>query len=243
MISTELSSSSASSQPSEGTQAQDASFLRRNGLSLVFALLFVGCAVGQAMAGLLAYNQELAEHGRAALSLLEYIQSGHFLEATFENWESEFLQMGLFVALTVGLRQKGSSESKDLEGDEPVDEDPRAHRHEPDVPWPVRRGGVVLRVYEHSLTLALFMLFAASFALHCWGGLREVNAERALHAQPPETLGGYLGSPEFWYQSMQNWQSEFLAVVAIVLLSVHLRERGSAQSKPVAATHDHTGNS
>jgi hypothetical protein len=149
--------------------------------------------------------------------------------------------MALFVALTVGLRQKGSSESKALDQPEAVDEDPRLHQGDRDAPWPVRRGGWVLRAYEHSLSAALFLLFGACFALHAWGGLREENAERALHHQPSETLVSYVGSAEFWYQSFQNWQSEFLAVLSIVLLSIVLRERGSPQSKPVAAAHGETG--
>jgi hypothetical protein len=216
-------------------------FFRRNGLSVVFGLLFVFALSGQIATGMATCNAELLQHGHRAMSLADYFQSGHFLEATFENWESEFLQMALFVVLTVGLRQRGSSESKDMEESEPVDEDPRAHRNDPDAPWPVRHGGSVLKVYEHSLSLALFGLFALSLGLHAWGGLKEANAERALHELPPQTLAEYVGDSEFWFQSFQNWQSEFLAVLSIVLLSIVLRQRGSAQSKPVAAPHESTG--
>jgi hypothetical protein len=216
-------------------------FLRENGLSLVAGALFGACLIGQVLTGFSVYNDTLGEHGAAPVSFVGYLQSGHFLEATFENWESEFLQMALFVALTVMLRQKGSSESKALDEPEAVDEDPRLHRGDHDAPWPVRRGGWILRAYEHSLSFALFLLFSACFVLHAWGGLLELNAERALHLEPAQTLMGYIGSAEFWFQSFQNWQSEFLAVLAIVLLSVVLRERGSPQSKPVAAAHGETG--
>jgi hypothetical protein len=203
--------------------------------------LFGACLIGQVLTGFSVYNDVIRDHGGVPLSFTGYLQSGHFLEATFENWESEFLQMALFVALTVGLRQKGSSESKALDESEAVDEDPRLHQGDRDAPWPVRRGGWVLRVYEHSLSLALFLLFSACFVLHAWGGLLELNAERALHGETPKTLAGYVASAEFWFQSFQNWQSEFLAVLAIVLLSIVLRERGSPQSKPVAAAHGETG--
>jgi hypothetical protein len=213
------------------------SFFRDNGLSLVLAGLFLATLIGQLWAGHAAYAEELSRHGRPALSLLGYLQSGHFLEATFENWESEFLQMALFVLLTVKLYQRGSSESNDPD-DESEKQTPK--RAPPDAPWPVRRGGWVLKWYEHSLSSALFLLFVLSFALHAMGGLKHSNEERALDGLPPETLSEFVGSAEFWYQSFQNWQSEFLAVFAIVVLSVFLRERGSSQSKEVAMPHSTT---
>ena len=110
-----------------------------------------------------------------------------------------------------------------------------------DSPWPVRRGGIALRLYEHSLSTALALLFLASFLLHAAGGLRRVNDERSFDGLPPETLGEYVSSAQFWFESFQNWQSEFLAVVAIVGLSIFLRQKGSTQSKPVAAPHSETG--
>jgi hypothetical protein len=217
-------------------------FARENGLSLVLAGLFLIAFVGQVATGLAAYNAELHEHGRAAVSLGAYLTSGHFLEALFENWESEFLQMAIFVVLTVKLRQRGSSESKGF-GDNGVDDDPRRHRVDPDAPWAVHRGGVVLKVYEHSLTIVLGAMFLSAFLLHAVHGLQHVNAQHAMHGQPPETLAGYVASAQFWFESFQNWQSEFFSVLALVLLSIWLRERGSAQSKPVAAPHRKTGTS
>jgi hypothetical protein len=213
------------------------SFLRDNGLSLVLAVLFLSSLLGQVCAGHGAYTEELRQHGLPGLTLLAYLQSGHFLEATFENWESEFLQMGLFVLLTVRLYQRGSSESNDPDE---ASEKQTPQLAPPDAPWAVRRGGWVLKWYEHSLSFALLLLFVVSFGLHAYGGLKHANAERALDGLPPETLADFLGSPEFWYQSLQNWQSEFLAVFAIVVLSVFLRERGSSQSKEVAMPHSTT---
>jgi hypothetical protein len=210
-----------------------------NGLSLVLLSLFALFAAGQVVTGHRAHNQELAEHGGTAVTLVQYLASGHFIEAFFENWESEFLQMGAFVLLTVKLRQKGSSEAKD--GREEQDEDPRQHRRDPGVPWPVKRGGIWLALYERSLSIALFGLFLFSFAMHAVGGLLSVNEQELMHGQPQQGLFDYVASAQFWYESFQNWQSEFFAVLAIVVLSIFLRQRGSPQSKPVASPHGETG--
>jgi hypothetical protein len=215
--------------------------LRENGLSIVLAALFLLFVGGQIVAGHHAYNDELVSHGALPMTLFAYLGSGDFLEALFENWESEFLQMAMFVVLAEKLRQKGSAESKRLEGEDETDEDPESHRHDPKAPWPVRRGGVWLKVYEHSLFLAFALMFLASLALHALGGLKKVNAEHALHGEAPTTLAAYVRSPRFWFESFQNWQSELLAILCIVVLTIFLRERGSPQSKPVYAPHSETG--
>lgn len=216
-------------------------FWRDNSLSLVLALLFAATLAAQIAFGRLAYNADRMEHGLGPVSLLVYLTRGHFVEALFENWESEFLQMGAFVLLSVRLRQKGSAESKPI--DEPFegDEDPRLRRTDAHAPWPVRRGGLALTLYEHSLSLAFMALFAACFVMHAVGGLWAENEQRLARGQVPQTLLDFVGSSEFWFQSFQNWQSEFLAVISIVLLSIFLRERGSPQSKPVAERHAKTG--
>lgn len=218
-----------------------ATFLRENGLSLAAFVLFAGSAVGQIVAGRLAYNEDAREHGAAALGLSEYLRSGHFVEAIFENWESEFLQLAMFVVLTKFLRQKGSSESKKIQEHEDVDDDPRLHAREPGVPWPVKRGGLVLALYERSLSIALFVLFAATFLLHAYGGARMHNEEAARHGGDLVTTWSFMATSQFWFESFQNWQSEFLSVFALVLSSIVLRERGSPQSKPVHASHGDTG--
>lgn len=215
--------------------------LRQNALTLAFVALFVGSLVGQVVAGHAVHDEEALIHGEAAMSIGAYITTGHFIEALFENWESEFLQMGLLVILTKFLRQRGSSESKKLEGGDEVDEDPRNHRRDSGAPWPVRRGGVALVLYERSLSLALLTLFLVSFALHAVGGVRAHNEVERRHGRPPISTQEYLGTSQFWFESFQNWQSEFLSVGTLIVLSIFLRERGSSQSKPVAAAHAQTG--
>jgi hypothetical protein len=198
--------------------------------------------MGQAVTGHRSYNEEQQQHGQPTESLDEYLRGGHFLEATAENWESEFLQMFLYVVLTTFLYQKGSSESRKLDAENPQDRDPREHRRRPRAPWPVRKGGeLLLKLYENSLALAFLLLFLVSIAMHAVGGLAEFNAEQREHGQPEATLGEFATDPEFWFQSFQNWQSEFLSLVAMVVLSIWLRQRHSPESKPVDAPHAETG--
>jgi hypothetical protein len=159
------------------------------------------------------------------------------VEATFENWESEFLQMGSYVVLTALLVQRGSAESRPLDGEE----DDRDPHPKADSPWPVQRGGLVLKVYENSLLILFAVLFLASFALHALGGAAAYDAEQQQHGEAPVGLLGFLGTSAFWFQSFQNWQSEFMVVTVIVLASVWLRQRGSSQSKSVAAPSSQTG--
>jgi hypothetical protein len=218
-----------------------ATFLRNNGLSIAALLLFVLSIVGQAACGFRVDRQEARAHGAVPPSFAMYLTSGDFVEAVFENWESEFLQMALFVFLTKYLRQRGSSESKSLQPDEAVDADPREARHDPDAPWPVRKGGLILTLYQRSLFLSLMILFGASFVLHAVGGASKYNDEQLRHGGELVSTVGYLGTAAFWFESFQNWQSEFLSVAVLVLLSIVLRERGSPQSKPVAAPHSQTG--
>ena len=218
-------------------------WLRDHGLSVVISVAFLSFMAAQIWTGRLQHNEERREHGELALTLPEYLASGHFWEATAENWESEFLQMAAYVLLTVGLYQKGSSESKDPDKREAVDRDPRNVRGKArdEAPGPVRRGGWVLRIYEHSLSIAFLALFLVAFWLHAIGGTRAHNAEELLHGGTALTVTEYLATSQFWFESFQNWQSEFLALVSMVVLSIWLRQRGSPESKPVAAPHAHTG--
>jgi hypothetical protein len=215
---------------------------RRHGLSIVLFLAFGALLFGHSLSGLRVENEERREEGRPDLTYAAYVSSGEFMESVGENWESEFLQMAAYVLLTVRLRQQGSSESKKLEGTEEVDEDPIEHRSDPGAPWPVRRGGIALTLYKSSLSVALLLLFGLSFALHAVGGARVVNEEAALRGSSAHmTVVGYVMTSRFWYESLQNWQSEFLAVLAIVVLSIFLRQHGSPESKPVHAAHSATG--
>ena len=214
---------------------------KEHGLLLANAGLFVVFFGGMILSGAAAYSEEQAAHGQQAVSVLEYLATGNFVEATFENWESEFLQMAMYVILTVFLFQKGSSESKPMGKKAPQDQDPRDATIKDATPWPVKRGGLVLKVYEHSLSLLLLALFIASFTLHAFGGTSAYNEEQLSHGQPTITVLEYLGTSQFWFESFQNWQGEFLAVAVLVGTSVYLREKGSPESKPVAEPHYETG--
>jgi len=215
--------------------------LRDNGLSLAVFTLFAAFLLGQTLTGQRVHNEELRERGRPPLGYAQYLRSGEFLSATMENWESEFLQMGAYVVLTVFLFQRGSSESKKPDERESVDRDPRASRQKGEAPWPVRRGGWVLVLYEHSLSLAFFALFVLSFALHAVGSTVEHNEARLARGEPAVGVVEHVGSADFWFESFQNWQSEFLAIGALLVLTIFLRQRGSPESKPVDAAHAATG--
>ncbi len=217
--------------------------LRENGLSIVWlGLFFVTLMFGQTVVGHREYNSDQREHGRAEVSYVEYLGTAHFVEATMENWESEFLQMFLFIVLTAVLYQKGSAESKKLDEEEEVDRDPRDSKHKRDAPWPVRRGGLVLKLYENSLSLAFLLLFLASLFAHAAGGAREYNQDQAEHGGGERvTTLQYMATSRFWFESLQNWQSEFLAVGLMVVLTIWLRQKGSPESKPVDAPHSQTG--
>lgn len=214
-------------------------WFRNNSLSLVFLLLFIFSLGGQAITGWKEYNQEMQQDGGETVGFANYLTTAHFYEATFENWESEFLQMALFVVLSTFLFQKGSSESKDPDKKEEVDKEP--YDKKKDVPWPVKKGGFILLIYEHSLSIVLFLLFLLSFIGHFKASLLDYNQEQSLKHLPIETASQYLTDSKFWFESFQNWQSEFLSVLAIVVLSIFLRQKGSAQSKPVDAPHSETG--
>ena len=214
---------------------------RENGLSIVLVSLFLIFWAGQSVAGHREYNSEQREHGQPEVTFGSYLRSAHFWEATGENWESEFLQMFGYVILTAFLFQKGSSESKDPEKKEPVDRDPRKSHDKRNAPWPVRRGGWVLKLYENSLSLAFLLFFLISIILHAVAGAADYSEEQAAHGEARVSLLQYAGTSRFWFESLQNWQSEFLAIASMVVLSIFLRQRGSPESKPVDTPHGETG--
>jgi hypothetical protein len=213
-------------------------FFYRNSLSLFFLLIFLITFLGQVITGWKEHNQELLEENVQSLELSEYLQSGHFISATFENFESEFLQMALYVLLTIKLRQIGSAESKSLDEEEDVDREPVSS---PEAPWPVRKGGWILTIYRNTLGLAFFILFFISWGMHLFGSWKDYNVSQVLSSKPAVSIGSYLGEPRFWFETFQNWQSEFLSVLAIVFLTIYLRQQGSPESKPVDAPHMETG--
>jgi hypothetical protein len=203
-------------------------FLRDNGLTIALLTAFAASMVGMAIAGWAAHNRDLVEHAGQPVGLAPYLLSGQFLSAVFENWESEFLQMAAYVGLTAMLFQRGSAESRDPdEGSAGL----------PAVP----RRGFGAFLYAYSLGLALAALFALSFLAHLFGSLRGANETAALHGAEGARLAPYLAEPEFWFESFQNWQSEFLSTAMLVLLSIWLRFHGSPESKSVDAPDAQTG--
>jgi hypothetical protein len=214
------------------------SFWRDNGLSLVMFALFFLFLIGQTVAGWLNHNEENYLHREKAITLLEYTFSSDNAESVFENWESEFLQMAAYIYLTVCLVQRGSAESKDP--DEPK-KDEESYRE--GASSLLKKQGALKTLYSHSLSLTFAMLFILSFIGHAIGGAKAYSEELKQFGQPPVSTSEYLYSSRFWFESLQNWQSEFLAVGAIVVLSIWLREKGSPESKPLNAPHSQTGSS
>lgn len=206
---------------------------RDNGLTIVLTAMFLFSLVGMIWSGHVAYNEELKEHGSATIGLLAYLRSGDFLSALFENWESEFLQMSAYVMLTAILFQRGSAESRDPDDpDRPNDEAPAQMR---------RRYPVLSWLYSYSLGIALAVLFVLSFWLHLSASLAAVNEEARIHGGAIKSLGDYLFDSRLWFESFQNWQSEFLSTAVLVVLSIFLRHKGSPESKPAGAPHAETG--
>jgi hypothetical protein len=216
-------------------------FLQNNSLGIVLFILFIIFLIGQSVAGFQHYNDEQETHDQPEVTYSQFIQSGEFIETVFENWESEFLQMGAYVFLTVFLRQKGSAESRKLKGEEESDRKPKKSEST-DAPWPVKARGIALTLYKNSLSIAFILLFLVSMFLHAFGGARSTCEEDITHDQKscPTTIG-YMSTSKFWYESFQNWQSEFLAVFSIVMLTIFLRQQGSPESKPVNSPHAETG--
>jgi hypothetical protein len=216
-------------------------WVRDSSLTIVTVALFALCLVGQATSGWKTDNEERALHDEPQLTLAEYVRSAEFFEATFENWESEFLQMALFVFLSAHLVQKGSAESAKPREERNEAEERARERVRADSPMPVRRGGMGKRLYEHSLSIALGILFVVSLVFHAISGRDAWNQTLREHGADPLSTLEFVASSRFWFESMQNWQSEFLSVAAIVVLSIFLREKDSPESKAVAAPHSQTG--
>lgn len=215
---------------------------RENGLSIALLGLFLAIFIfGYSTTGHREYNSEQEEHGVPPISYFEYLTTSHFLETASENWESEFLEMFAYVLLTSFLFQKGSAESKKLDESNPVDRDPRKSRKK-NVPSPVRKGGLTLKLYENSLAIAFLLLFLLSFSIHAISGTGKYNEEQLQHGELTVSVPQYVSTSRFWFESFQNWQSEFLGVGSVVILSIFLRQRGSPESKPVDSLHSQTGN-
>jgi len=218
-------------------------FLRENSLSIVFGLLFVAALVGQSIAGYLEYNEEQLVHLQPPLSYTGYLFSSDFGQSVLENWQSEYLQFALFIVATVWLVQRGSPDSKEIErrGRESDEEQRIGSYADEQSPLAARVGGLRLRLYQHSLFLAMIAIFLASWAIQSLDGWSAYNQEQTEHRLPAVSWLGYVGSPTFWETTLQNWQSEFLVIGSVAVFAIYLRERGAAGSKPVGAAQDETG--
>ena len=217
--------------------------VRENGLSIAFGLLFVAALVGQSVAGWHDHNNLQIADGRAKASYAEYVTSADFAVDVVENWQSEYLQFLLYIWVTVWLVQRGSPESKELgkEGSE-SDKDQKVLQYadEKSPRW-ARVGGWRTSVFSHSLCLTMGALFMGSWFAQAVAGRAAFNQEQLGRLEDPYSLAQYVGSADFWNRSLQNWQSEFLAVGSMSVLAIFLRQRGSPESKPVGAPHESTG--
>ncbi|MBI5107031.1 MAG: hypothetical protein HZB46_18970 [Solirubrobacterales bacterium] len=224
-------------------------FLKDQALSIAFLALFLGSLLGQAIAGHQLYNNDEVDHASLTgdqadtISFWRYLVSSHFGNAVMENWQSEYLQFVTFLIITVWLIQRGSTESKEPgKAGRESDEDQQVGRHaDADSPKWARVGGWRQRLYENSLLVVMATIWIASWFAQSVTGWSEFNSDQLQHRQHTVSWLGYLGKPDFWEATFQNWQSEFLAVGSMVVLSIYLRQRGSPQSKPVGAGHHETG--
>jgi hypothetical protein len=218
-------------------------FLAENSLGLFFGVLFLAALTGQAIAGHIAFNQEQLDHGGEAISMGRYLTSSQFGQAVMENWQSEYLQFLLFLMATVWVLQKGSPESKRLdEAGRESDEEQMIGRHaKRDSPRWARAGGWHAAIYGNSLLIAMGLIFLGSWLAQSFTGWTAFNQEQLDHGAAQVSWLSYVGNAEFWENTLQNWQSEFLAVGSFAVLAVYLRQRGSPESKPVGAPHSATG--
>ena len=218
-------------------------FARFNGLSIAFGLLFVAAVIFQAIAGHADFNEEQRQHHGSEIGLGRYVTSANFGVALLENWQSEYLQFSLFILATIWLVQRGSTESKKVgeEGRESEEEQKMGEHAEPESPLWARVGGLRQLLYSNSLLVVMTLIFVGSWIAMSITGWVEYSDNRLEHQMDPVSWLDYLGSADFWERSMQNWQSEFLAVGSMAILSVYLRQRGSSQSKPVGSPHHQTG--
>jgi hypothetical protein len=217
--------------------------LRDNGLALFFLAIFLASLVGQSIAGHAAHNQEQAAHGGAPDSYVRYVTSSDFGQAVMENWQSEFLQFAVFIVATIWLVQRGSAESKPPKDAGPEGDDKQlvgTHARRDSPGW-AKAGGWRATLYGNSLLIVMVLVFLGSWFAQSVTAWTLFNDEQREHRQQTLSWGSYLTEPDFWEKTLQNWQSEFLAVGTMVVFTIYLRARGSPESKPVGTPHDSTG--
>jgi hypothetical protein len=220
-------------------------FLRDNGLALFFGFIFLCATVAESVVGHTVFNQDQLMHGGETISWGRYLVSSHFGEAMLENWQSEWLQMFLFALATIWLVQRGSAESKQP-GEQGLQSDEKqlvGGRAPEDAPRWAKVRGWRTAVYENSFLIVMLMIFLGSWVAQSATAWTEFNNEQMEHGQAAVSWLSYLGEADFWETTMQNWQSEFLALGTMVVVTVYLRQRGSPESKPVGAPHSETSSS
>jgi len=218
--------------------------LRENSLSIVFFAIFAASLFGQSLAGHRVYNEDAVLHGSETISYARYLVSSHFGQGVLENWQSEYLQFSLFILATIWLYQRGSNESKQakdmgLESEQRQKLGRHAGRGSP--AWARHAGGFRRWLYSNSLLLVMTVIFFGSWFAQSVTGWSEYNQEQRDHDEPAVGWSSYATSADFWEDTLQNWQSEFLAVGSMAAFTIYLRQRGSPESKPVGARHDETG--
>ena len=218
-------------------------FVKHNSMSIVFLLLFLGALGGQAIAGHADFNDQQIRHGDPTISLGRYVVSSEYAVDVMENWQSEYLQFTLFILLTVWLLQRGSPESKELDkaGLESDEEQKVGEHAQPDSPGWAKVEGIRRTIYENSLVIVMGTIWLATWFAQSVTGVVQYNSDRLDHHMTAISWWAYLGKADFWDRTLQNWQSEFLAVGSMAILAVYLRQRGSPESKPVGAPHSATG--
>ena len=220
-------------------------WLADQSLTIFFLAIFLLSLVGQSVAGFDAYNQEQRSHDQPTITYGRYLVSSDFGGNVMENWQSEFLQFTLIIVATVWLTQRGSTESKKPEEAGPEsDADARVGEHAPaDAPAWAKLRGWRLRIYENSLGVAMLGIFLGAWFAQSLANRVQFNDEQAAHGEAAVSWFAYLREADFWNRTLQNWQSEFLAVATMAAFSIYLRQRGSPESKPVGAPHAETGSS
>jgi hypothetical protein len=218
-------------------------FLRENSLSLGFGVAFLAALAGQSYAGYLENNNELAAHHEQLISYGRYLVSSEFGAAVMENWQSEYLQFTLYIVATIWLLQRGSNESKPLDeaGLESDEKEKLGAHSSPRSPRWARARGWRRHLYSNSLGLLMVTLFIGSWLAESLGAWTQYNNDQTAHMEPTVSWLTYIGTSNFWERSLENWQSELLAVGSMAVFTIYLRQRGSPESKPVGAPHDQTG--
>jgi hypothetical protein len=214
--------------------------IRQHALSIAFGVIFLAALIGQSVAGLFEYNEQQASHGAMPVDWLGFVTSSEFVVDVAENWQSEYLQFFLFIFATIWLVQKGSPESK-KPGEEGLgsDDEQLVKEHaRPDSPKWAKVSDWRHTLYSNSLLFVMGAIFVIAWLAQSISGVVVFNAEQVEHQQDVLTWGEYLASADFWNRTLQNWQSEFLAVGSMIALSIYLRQRGSPESKPVGAPHE-----